>query len=241
MESIFRFDVLDSTNTKAISLAREGADEAVVIAAKQTGGRGRMGSSFLSPEGGLYLSVLTSRLKAGDGVLALTPAAALAVRRSICRTYGLSCGIKYPNDLLLEGRKLCGILCESVSCGERFSVVIGAGINVCSDVPLPEDAPAYPPGSLKDFSRYVMSVLNKGCKTNGVVTRFTLKKATNSSGIQFSQAQFAIDRKLTPEEYASISRMSEQVKTLSHQVGYDLDEPPRAEVEKPDIENEPDW
>ena len=151
MGSIFRFDVLDSTNTKAISLAKAGEAEAVILAKKQTGGRGRMGSSFLSPEGGLYLSVLTSRLKQEDGVLALTPAAALAVRRAILRTYGLSCGIKYPNDLLLESRKVCGILCESVSCGERFSVVIGAGINVCSGVPLPEDAPAYPPGALKDF------------------------------------------------------------------------------------------
>ena len=151
MEKVFRFQVLDSTNTKAISMAKGGIAEAVVTAARQTGGRGRMGNSFLSPEGGLYLSVLTSRLKAGEGVLALTPAAALAVRRAILRTYGLSCGIKYPNDLLLEGRKVCGILCESVSCGDRFCVVVGTGINVCSDVPLPEDAPAYPPGSLKDF------------------------------------------------------------------------------------------
>ncbi len=151
MGSIFRFDVLDSTNTKAISLAKAGETEAVIIAKRQTGGRGRMGSAFLSPEGGLYLSALTSRLKQEDGVLALTPAAALAVRRAILRTYGLSCGIKYPNDLLLENRKVCGILCESVSCGERFSVVVGAGINVCSDVPLPEDSPAYPPGALKDF------------------------------------------------------------------------------------------
>ena len=151
MDKVFRFQVLESTNTKAISMAKGGIAEAVVTAARQTGGRGRMGNSFLSPEGGLYLSVLTSRLKAGEGVLALTPAAALAVRRAILRTYGLSCGIKYPNDLLLEGRKVCGILCESVSCGDRFCVVVGTGINVCSDVPLPEDAPAYPPGSLKDF------------------------------------------------------------------------------------------
>ena len=151
MGSIFRFDVLDSTNTKAISLAREGVSEAVVIAREQTGGRGRLGRNFDSSEGGLYLSVLTDRLTPGADILALTPAAALAVRRAILRTYGLSCGIKYPNDLLLESRKVCGILCESVSCSERFSVVIGAGINVCSDVPLPEDAPAYPPGALKDF------------------------------------------------------------------------------------------
>ena len=151
MENVFRFQVLDSTNTKAISIAKEGLSEAVVIAKRQTGGRGRMGRSFASPEGGLYLSYLTDRLAPGASVLALTPAAALAVRRAILRTYGLSCGIKYPNDLLLENRKVCGILCESVSCGERFSVVVGAGINVCSDVPLPEDSPAYPPGSLKDF------------------------------------------------------------------------------------------
>ncbi|MBR0210062.1 MAG: biotin--[Firmicutes bacterium] len=120
-------------------------------AKRQTGGRGRMGRSFASPEGGLYLSYLTDRLAPGASVLALTPAAALAVRRAILRTYGLSCGIKYPNDLLLENRKVCGILCESVSCGDRFCVVVGTGINVCSDVPLPEDAPAYPPGALKDF------------------------------------------------------------------------------------------
>ena len=151
MENVFRFQVLDSTNTKAISIAKEGLSEAVVIAKRQTGGRGRMGRSFASPDGGLYLSYLTDRLAPGASVLALTPAAALAARRAILRTFDLSCGIKYPNDLLLESRKVCGILCESVSCGERFSVVVGAGINVCSDVPLPEDAPAYPPGSLKDF------------------------------------------------------------------------------------------
>lgn len=151
MENVFRFQVLDSTNAKAISIAKEGLSEAVVIAKRQTGGRGRMGRSFASPEGGLYLSYLTDRLAPGASVLALTPAAALAARRAILRTFDLSCGIKYPNDLLLESRKVCGILCESVSCGERFSVVIGAGINVCSDVPLLEDAPAYPPGSLKDF------------------------------------------------------------------------------------------
>ena len=151
MENVFRFQVLDSTNTKAISIAKEGLSEAVVIAKRQTGGRGRMGRSFASPEGGLYLSYLTDRLAPGASVLALTPAAALAARRAILRTYGLSCGIKYPNDLLLEGRKVCGILCESFICGDRFCVVVGTGINVCSDVPLPKDSPVYPPGSLKDF------------------------------------------------------------------------------------------
>jgi len=85
-----------------------------------------------------------------------------------------------------------------------------------------------PTGSLKDFSRYVMRLLSKGNKTNAVVTRFTLKKAVNNSGIAFSQAQFALDRKLTPEEYALVLSMSEQVKTFSSRVGYDADDAAKA-------------
>lgn len=154
MGNVFRFETLDSTNTKAILLAREGVEEAVVTARRQTGGRGRLGRRFESPKGGLYLSRLTSRLRPGEQVLAVTPAAALAVRRSIQRIFGASCQIKYPNDLILNGRKVCGILCESLSLPDRFCLVIGVGINVCSGVVLPEGSPDpppdYPPGSLKE-------------------------------------------------------------------------------------------
>lgn len=155
MENVFRFQVLDSTNTKAISIAREGLSEAVVIAKRQTGGRGRIGRSFASPEGGLYLSYLTDRLAPGASVLALTPAAALAVRRAIFRTFGLSCAIKYPNDLILQDRKVCGILCESVAMEGRFCVVVGVGINVQTDICLDgmDQTSDYPPGSLKDFCK----------------------------------------------------------------------------------------
>ena len=153
MGSIFCFEAVDSTNTKAISLARAGETEAVVTARRQTGGKGRQGRRFESPEGGLYLSLLTSKPAPGEQIYALTPAAALAARRSILRTFGLACQIKYPNDLILEGRKVCGILCESLSLPDRFAVVIGVGVNVKSDVVLAEEDPApdYPPGSLKDF------------------------------------------------------------------------------------------
>ena len=80
-----------------------------------------------------------------------------------------------------------------------------------------------PTGSLKDFSRYIMRLLSKGKKSNAVVTRFTLKKATSNSGIAYSQAQFSIDRCLTDEEYELITRLTEQVKQLSVRVGYDSD------------------
>jgi hypothetical protein len=80
-----------------------------------------------------------------------------------------------------------------------------------------------PTGSLKEFSRYIKRLLSKGKKSNSVVTRFSLKKAVNSGGIAYSQAQFAVDRNLTAEEYALISRLSEQVKAYSKHIGYEVD------------------
>lgn len=80
-----------------------------------------------------------------------------------------------------------------------------------------------PTGSLKDFTRYIMRLLSKGNKSNAVVTKFTLRKATNKNGIAFSQAQFSVDRDLTADEYTLISRLTEQVKSFSEKVGYDTD------------------
>ena len=80
-----------------------------------------------------------------------------------------------------------------------------------------------PTGSLKELTRYLKRLLSKGRKSNSVVTRFSLKKATNSSGIAYSQAQFAVDRTLTPEEQALIEKMTEQVKAYSQQVAFDYD------------------
>lgn len=81
-----------------------------------------------------------------------------------------------------------------------------------------------PTGSLKGFTRYLMRVLPRYKNSNAVVTRFTLKKANSKTGIAYAQTQFAVDRPLTPEEYALISRMSEEVKQLSKSVGYDTEE-----------------
>lgn len=80
-----------------------------------------------------------------------------------------------------------------------------------------------PTGSLKEFSRYIKRLLSKGKKSNSVVTRFSLKKAVNSGGIAYSQAQFAVDRNLTAEEYALVSKLSEQVKAYSKHIGYEVD------------------
>lgn len=91
-----------------------------------------------------------------------------------------------------------------------------------------------PTGSMKEFSRYIKRLLSKGKKSNMVVTRFSLRKATNSSGIAYSQAQFAVDRSLTAEEQILINRLSEQVKAYSRRVGFDTEEAETAPLVDPD-------
>ena len=121
----------DSTNLAIRRLAEEGAqDGSVIWAARQTAGRGRLGRSFASPEGGLYYSMLLRQSDDPARDLQLTPAAAVAAARALERVCAVSCGIKWPNDLVCGGRKLCGILCESFLVQAGRFVVIGIGLNV---------------------------------------------------------------------------------------------------------------
>lgn len=80
-----------------------------------------------------------------------------------------------------------------------------------------------PTGSLKEFSRYIKRLLSKGKKSNSVVTKFSLKKAINSGGISYSQAQFTLDRALTAQELPLIENLSAQVKAYSQNIGFELD------------------
>lgn len=126
------FETIDSTNSylkrEALALAPHGS---AAVANCQSAGRGRLGRSFQSPEGkGLYLSVLLRPKLAGDLLLCVTGMAAVAVCRAVERTCGAEAGIKWINDLVLCGRKLAGILAETVIVGEEIALVIGVGINV---------------------------------------------------------------------------------------------------------------
>ncbi len=127
------FDLIESTNTYAKSLAESGcSDDVCIIARSQTSGRGRMGRSFFSPDGGLYMSLLLRRdLKAADA-MRLTTAAAVAVARAIDAVAGVSCSIKWVNDIYLGGKKVCGILTEgkTMSDGMLDFAVVGIGVNL---------------------------------------------------------------------------------------------------------------
>lgn len=122
----------DSTNTRLKELARKGAPHGtVLLALRQTQGRGRMGRSFISPEKGLYMSVLLRPECSPEKLPTLTPCAALAVCRALERTCGVKAEIKWPNDLLIGGKKLCGILTEGVADTDgSLAAVIGIGINL---------------------------------------------------------------------------------------------------------------
>lgn len=134
---------VDSTNSLAKHLAAEGAPEGTVILAEhQSGGRGRMGRSFSSPEGsGIYMSVILRPGVSPAQLLHLTAAVAVAACDAVERATGLRPQIKWVNDLIAGGRKLAGILTElsvELETGLTQYAVVGVGINCCQAAFPPE-------------------------------------------------------------------------------------------------------
>lgn len=132
-KSIFYYESLPSTNTLAKEKAAKGAPEGtVIIAQQQTGGRGRMGRSFSSPEGlGLYISVILRPNCAPAELMHLTCAAGVSCADAIEQAAGFRPGIKWANDLVFGRQKLGGILTELGfdSNGKVSWAVVGIGIN----------------------------------------------------------------------------------------------------------------
>jgi BirA family biotin operon repressor/biotin-[acetyl-CoA-carboxylase] ligase len=130
---VHHLETLDSTNNLAKELAARGAPEGtVVVAEAQTGGRGRLGREWDSPPGlGLYVSLVLRPMLPPMDLPQLTLTTAVAVARAVRRVAGVAPGIKWPNDLLLNGKKLGGILTEMESESDRIRhVVVGLGLNV---------------------------------------------------------------------------------------------------------------
>lgn len=132
-ETIRRFAVLDSTNEEARRLAQEGAAEGTaIVAAQQTAGRGRQGRSWQSPpDTGLYLSTILRPQVTPSRAAMIPLAAAIAVAETLMLDFQLAADIKYPNDILVNGRKISGILVESAIEAERLQyVILGIGVNI---------------------------------------------------------------------------------------------------------------
>ncbi len=127
VEDFYFFDEIDSTNKFAKTV-----DRAVVVAKRQVQGRGRLGRKWESPEGGLYMSIsLNLNIPIGE-----IPKVTLITGLAVCRALkDFDARIKWPNDILIKGRKVSGILCEFV--GEELSskIIIGIGVNVRNEIP----------------------------------------------------------------------------------------------------------
>lgn len=133
---IFYIREVDSTNEWAKKLAKLGAEEGTVVVVEiQTAGHGRLGREWFSPEGGLWFSVvLRPKMRASEAI-GLVFAAGLAVAEVLREAYGLPVETKWPNDVLVNGKKICGILCEMDMTGDAaVFVVVGVGVNVNVDV-----------------------------------------------------------------------------------------------------------
>ena len=127
------YESIDSTNAECARLSKKGANHGtVVMADKQTAGRGRRGRSWESPAGeNLYFSLLLKPDMAPDRAPMLTLVMAMAVAEAIQHITGTCAAIKWPNDLVMNGKKVCGILTEmGMEQGRIGHVVIGVGINV---------------------------------------------------------------------------------------------------------------
>ena len=126
----------------------------MLIAGCQTGGRGRLGRRFESPPEGLYLSMLLRPECTPERMASITAASAVAVRRAIECACSVSADIKWPNDLLLGGKKICGILTELNCCDGANALVIGVGINVNTRTE------QFPP-ELRDTAGSILTVTGK--------------------------------------------------------------------------------
>lgn len=132
-QEIYYFDTLDSTNNQAKMLAESKADNgALVVAEVQTNGRGRRGRAWESPTGsGVWMSLILKPEIEITNASMLTLVMAIAVAKACNENYGMETLIKWPNDIVADGKKICGILTEmSVENNRINHIVIGIGINV---------------------------------------------------------------------------------------------------------------
>jgi len=122
---------MDSTNIQAKRMGEHDAgDGTIVVTERQTAGRGRRGRTWVSPEGNCYFSILLRPDIAADHASMITLIAAMALAKAIKKVSGLNTMIKWPNDVIANGKKLCGILTESSTDLEYINyVVVGIGIN----------------------------------------------------------------------------------------------------------------
>jgi BirA family biotin operon repressor/biotin-[acetyl-CoA-carboxylase] ligase len=146
-------DVVRSTQTLARTFADEGLDDGlVVVAESQTSGRGRLGREWVSDRGGLWFSVGLTPKTSPDFVQVFSYMASLSVREAIEEMVSVKPWLKWPNDVFVRGRKVCGVLTEvAATVDEIRYVLLGIGVNANNDVSSIQRG-GYAAASAKDFT-----------------------------------------------------------------------------------------
>ena len=135
-QKAYYFDSIDSTQNQALKIANEPENNgAVIIAATQTGGKGRTGRKWISPKGGIWLSIILHP-KFDISITTLFPiASSLALSKAIENTFEITPELKWPNDLTIKGKKIAGILVDAAFESNKIeSLVLGVGINFNVDI-----------------------------------------------------------------------------------------------------------
>ena len=135
-QQAFYFDSTDSTQNQALKMAEESENNgAIIVAEKQTGGRGRSGRKWVSPKGGIWFSIILHP-RFDISITTLFPiASALALSIALEKTFNISPELKWPNDITIKGRKLAGMLVDvSLESNKIENLVLGVGINFDVDV-----------------------------------------------------------------------------------------------------------
>ncbi len=128
---IIHRESLGSTTNLAKEIATEQKEGTVVVAEEQTGGRGRLGRRWHSPRGGLWFSIILKPELRPDRAYQLTQVAAVAVVKAINEVTSLDAGVKWPNDIIIKGRKVCGILTEMKAEADIINyIILSLGFNV---------------------------------------------------------------------------------------------------------------
>ncbi len=198
-QTMYSYDEIGSTNDIAIKLAEAGAKEGVVVIAdSQIKGRGRLGRNWASPKGkGIYLSlILRPELTPGE-IPKITLMAAVSVAKAVRDSSGLFALIKWPNDILINGKKISGILTEmSGETDKVHFVIIGIGINVNSKKDkLPEGASSILEELGRNISRAELAKgLLKELEKNYLIFKegkadFIIEKCREFSGILGKRVQ----------------------------------------------------
>lgn len=160
------FETLDSTNILAVEFAKKGAPEGTVIVAKtQTNGHGRMNREWVSPLGGLWFSIILKPQVDPRNVAQVTLVTGIAIAKGLRKLYECDdITIKWPNDLLLSGKKVCGILSEmqlDVDGAIDYAIIgVGINVNVCKD---------NFPNELKNFASSLNSSTSKSYSNEEVL------------------------------------------------------------------------